>query len=63
MNDSDEIDNPEYVSDLQLVIANQVSRILKPGGTFSFIEASDPTDWQLRPLYRFYMNSCLPILN
>jgi len=29
----------------QIIIARQVNRLLKPGGTFSFIEASDPTQW------------------
>jgi len=46
----------------QFQIAKQVSRVLKPGGTFSFIEASDPTDWKLRSLYRFYMDNCLPLV-
>ena len=46
----------------QVQIANQVYRVLKPGGTFSFIEASDPKDWRLRPLYRFYMDRCLPLV-
>jgi len=44
----------------QIIIAKQVNRILKPGGTFSFIEASDPKGWKLRPVYRFYMDKCLP---
>lgn len=48
--------------DQQKIIARQVSRILKPGGTFSFIEASDPVNWGLRPLYRFYMDTCLPLI-
>ncbi|MEM7360663.1 MAG: class I SAM-dependent methyltransferase [Pseudomonadota bacterium] len=47
----------------QLVqIARQVNRTLRTGGTFSFIEASDPVNWQLRPLYRFYMDRCLPLI-
>ncbi|MEO0368387.1 MAG: class I SAM-dependent methyltransferase [Pseudomonadota bacterium] len=44
------------------VIAKQLSRILKPGGTFSFIEASDPVGWKFRFLYRFYMDKCLPLI-
>lgn len=48
--------------DQQRIIAQQVERVLKPGGTFSFIEASDPVTWGLRPLYRFYMDFCLPLV-
>jgi len=43
-------------------IAHQVKRVLKPGGTFSFIEASDPKNWKLRPLYRIYMDHGLPLI-
>ncbi len=46
----------------QTRIAEQVNHVLKPGGTFCFIEASDPSDWLLRPLYRFYMDLCLPLV-
>lgn len=51
-----------FNTEQQARIAVQVSRILKPGGTFSFIEASDPKSWMLRPLYRFYMDYCLPLV-
>jgi ubiquinone/menaquinone biosynthesis C-methylase UbiE len=44
----------------QTVLANQIARILKPGGCFSLIEASDPKGWILRPLYRFYIDGLLP---
>lgn len=44
----------------QAVLARQIARILKPGGTFSLIEASDPRAWVLRPLYRFYLDRVLP---
>lgn len=44
----------------QTVLANQIARILKPGGSFSLIEASDPKGWILRPLYRFYLDGLLP---
>jgi len=46
----------------QARIAMQVHKVLKPGGTFSFTEASDPKQWSLRPLYRFYMDQCLPLV-
>jgi len=51
-----------FNTEQQARIAVQVNRILKPGGTFSFIEASDPKSWILRPLYRFYMDCCLPLV-
>lgn len=44
----------------QTILANQIARILKPGGSFSLIEASDPRGWALRPFYRFYLDRMLP---
>jgi len=44
------------------VLAAQVARLLKPGGAFSLIEASDPRGWVLRPFYRFYMDRLLPVV-
>jgi len=44
----------------QEVLARQIARILKPGGSFSLIEASDPKSWKLRPFYRFYLDNLLP---
>ena len=49
-----------FNTDQQTVLANQIARILKPGGSFSLIEASDPKGWVLRPLYRFYLDRLLP---
>lgn len=46
--------------DQQTILANQISRILKPGGHFTLIEASDPKGWILRPFYRFYLDRALP---
>lgn len=48
--------------DQQKLLARQVSKMLKPGGTFSFIEASDPRQWRLRPIYRFYLDRMLPLI-
>jgi ubiquinone/menaquinone biosynthesis C-methylase UbiE len=42
--------------------AQLVSRILKPGGSFSMVEASDPVGWVLRPVYNFYLNRVLPLV-
>jgi ubiquinone/menaquinone biosynthesis C-methylase UbiE len=44
----------------QARLADLVARVLRPGGVFSFIEASDPADWRLRPLYLFHLKSVLP---
>ena len=44
----------------QGVLARQIARILKPGGSFFLIEASDPKGWMLRPFYRFYLDRVLP---
>lgn len=41
-------------------LAALVARVLKPGGAFSFIEASDPKGWLLRPLYLFHLKIILP---
>lgn len=43
-------------------LASLVARVLKPGGAFSFIEASDPTGWVLRPLYRLHLRGILPLV-
>lgn len=50
--------NPEQLKRL----AALVGHILKPGGSFSMIEASDPRGWALRPLYLFYLKVLLPVV-
>lgn len=50
--------NPEQHRELAQLIA----RVLKPGGTFSLIEASDPHGWLLRPLYLFHLKGVLPLI-
>ncbi|MGV6800911.1 MAG: class I SAM-dependent methyltransferase [bacterium] len=45
-----------------LKLAQLVNKVLRPGGTFSFIEASDPKGWWLRPLYKFHLNKLLPLI-
>jgi ubiquinone/menaquinone biosynthesis C-methylase UbiE len=42
--------------------AQELSRLLKPGGVFSIIEASDPKGWRLRGLYQFYLGRVLPLI-
>ena len=50
--------NPEQVE----ILAQQVKRILKPGGQFSFIEVSEPTNIVLKLLYSFYLSTIIPLL-
>ncbi|WP_353308258.1 class I SAM-dependent methyltransferase [Shimia sp. NS0008-38b] len=44
-----------------VILAGQIARILKRGGQFALIEASDPKTWVLRPVYRFYLDRVLPL--
>lgn len=50
--------NPEQ----QARLAELTARVLKPGGRFAFIEASDPKGWILRWLYLFHLKIVLPII-
>jgi ubiquinone/menaquinone biosynthesis C-methylase UbiE len=43
-------------------LAHLIARVLKPGGSFSLIEASDPHGWSLRGLYRIHMDVVLPLV-
>ncbi len=43
-------------------LAELVARALRPGGAFSFIEASDPKGWWLRPLYLLHLKVVLPLV-
>ncbi len=43
-------------------LAAQIARLLRPGGGFALVEATDPTGWALRPLYRFYLDRVLPLV-
>ncbi len=45
-----------------VILAQQVARLLKPGGAFSLIEASDPEGWIGRPFYRLYMDHVIPLV-
>lgn len=46
----------------QRQLAQLTARVLKPGGRFSFIEASDPKGWWLRPLYLLHLKVVLPLI-
>jgi demethylmenaquinone methyltransferase/2-methoxy-6-polyprenyl-1,4-benzoquinol methylase len=43
-------------------LAALVAHVLKPGGVFAMIEASDPKGWWLRPLYLFHLKVVLPLI-
>lgn len=43
-------------------LAELTARILKPGGRFAFIEASDPKGWWFRWLYLFHLKFVLPAI-
>lgn len=43
-------------------LATLIALCLKPGGSFSLIEASDPKGWWLRPLYLFHLKVMLPLV-
>jgi len=49
-----------FSSDQHRRLAKMIANALKPGGTFSVIEASDPKGWWLRPLYLFHLKIVLP---
>lgn len=43
-------------------LASLVARVLRPGGSFAMIEASDPRGWLLRPLYLFHLKTVMPLI-
>lgn len=43
-------------------LADEISRILKPGGEFSLIDVSVPQNKVLRTFYMFYLKKIIPIL-
>ncbi len=51
-----------FNADQQAILARQIARMLKPGGSFALIEASDPKGWVLRPLFRLYLDRVLPLI-
>ena len=48
--------------DQHVRLAALTARVLKPGGRFAYIEASDPEGWALRPLYLFHLKTVLPLV-
>jgi demethylmenaquinone methyltransferase/2-methoxy-6-polyprenyl-1,4-benzoquinol methylase len=51
-----------FTADQHRRLAKLIAHTLKPGGTFSMIEASDPKGWWLRPLYLFHLKTVLPLV-
>lgn len=51
-----------FSPDQHRMFSKELARILKPGGVFSLIEASDPHSWMFRPLCQFYLTRCLPLV-
>lgn len=43
-------------------LAELTARVLRPGGSFAFIEASDPKGWWLRWLYLVHLKVVLPLI-
>ncbi len=43
-------------------LAEVTAKVLRPGGRFAFIEASDPKGWILRPLYMLHLKGVLPLV-
>ncbi len=46
----------------QQTLAEELERILKPGGTFAFIEISEPNALVLKWIYMFYLKIIIPTI-
>lgn len=42
--------------------AQEIRRVLKPGGRFSLLEISTAEGWLFAPIYRLYMNAVVPVI-
>ena len=51
-----------FNTDQHRKLAALTARVLRPGGRFAFIEASDPKGWILRPLYLFHLKVLLLLI-
>lgn len=51
-----------FNQDQQARLAVLLARVLKPGGVFALVEASDPKGWWLRPFYLFHLKMVLPLV-
>jgi ubiquinone/menaquinone biosynthesis C-methylase UbiE len=48
--------------DQQYAFSLLIAYVLKPGGSFSLIEMSDPKGWWLRPLFLFHLRIVMPLV-
>jgi demethylmenaquinone methyltransferase/2-methoxy-6-polyprenyl-1,4-benzoquinol methylase len=48
--------------DQQTIMAYRIARVLRGGGCFCLIEASDPKGWVLRSVYRAYLDHAFPLI-
>src|SRR5262249_42557396 len=48
--------------DQQKRLSQQVARLLRPGGVFSFVEISVPPALLLRLVYLFYLDRLIPLI-
>ncbi|WP_162054073.1 class I SAM-dependent methyltransferase [Pontibacter pamirensis] len=46
----------------QAILAKEIARILKPGGSFSLIEISEPKVLLLKWIYMFYLKIIIPLI-
>jgi demethylmenaquinone methyltransferase/2-methoxy-6-polyprenyl-1,4-benzoquinol methylase len=50
-----------FSDDQKQVVAEEISRMLRPGGSFSLLEISVPSNPMLRTPYMWYLNRCIPV--
>lgn len=46
----------------QKQLAQQIAKVLVPGGAFALIEISKPQSWWLKPFYMFYLKAMIPLI-
>jgi demethylmenaquinone methyltransferase/2-methoxy-6-polyprenyl-1,4-benzoquinol methylase len=51
-----------FSAEQQERLAHKVAQILKPGGSYSFVEISVPPSRLLRPIYMFYLKRVIPLI-
>ena len=44
------------------MLAAEIKRLLKPGGTFALVEISVPNGWIFKNLYMFYLKRLIPLI-
>lgn len=51
-----------FSDEQKFLLAGEINRLLKPGGTFTLIEVSVPTGWWLEGLYMLYLKNLIPVI-